>query len=82
MLFRSLVPSVHRPTPTDYNSFRSQPAPVASAVGTLARAMALTTVVIMCPLPIAAVVVGCYTAFALLHAYRSMRDPVPLAALT
>ena len=77
-----LVPSVHRPTPTDYNSFRSQPAPVASAVGTLARAMALTTVVIMCPLPIAAVVVGCYTAFALLHAYRSMRDPVPLAALT
>jgi hypothetical protein len=76
-----LVPSVRRPTPTDYNSFRSQPAPVSSAVGTLARAMALTTVVITCPLPIASAVVLAYTGFALVHAHRAMRDPVPLAAL-
>ncbi len=37
-----LVPSVRRPATTDFNSFRAQPAPVASAMGTLARSVLLT----------------------------------------
>lgn len=77
-----LVPSVRRPTPTDYNSFRSQPAPVASAMGTLARSMVLATAVLFLPLGVAAAIVVAYSLLALLHAHWAMRDPVPLAALT
>lgn len=77
-----LVPSVRRATPTDFNSFRSQPAPVASAIGTLSRSVVMTVVVLYTPLPIAAVIVLAYAALALLHAGRAMRDPVALAALT
>ena len=77
-----LVPSVRRPTPTDFNSFRAQPAPVASAMGTLARSVALTVLVLALPLPAATAAIAAYTAFALWHAWRIMRDPVALAALT
>jgi hypothetical protein len=77
-----LVPSVRRPANTDFNSFRAQPAPVASAMGTLARSVLLTVLVLALPLPVGAVLVGCYSAIALLHAHLSLRDPVALAALT
>ncbi len=77
-----LVPSVRRPTPTDFNSFRAQPAPVASAMGTLARSVALTVLVLALPLPAATAAIAAYTAFALWHAGRVVRDPVALAALT
>ncbi len=77
-----LVPSVRRPTPTDFNSFRAQPAPVASAMGTLSRSVGLTVVVLFVPLPVAVAAVAAYTAFALWHAGRVVRDPVALAALT
>lgn len=77
-----LVPSVRRPTPTDFNSFRAQPAPVASAMGTLARSVALTVLVLALPLPAAAACVAAYLALALWHAWRVLRDPVALAALT
>ncbi len=77
-----LVPSVARPAPTDFNSFRAQPAPVASAMGTLARSVALTVLVLALPLPAATAAIAAYTAFALWHAWRIMRDPVALAALT
>ncbi len=77
-----LVPSVRRPTSTDFNSFRSQPAPVASAIGTLSRAVALTVIVLYVPFPWSAAVVALYVAFAVAHAHRLLRDPVPLAALT
>lgn len=76
-----LVPSVTRPAATDYNSFRAQPAPVASAMGTLARSVALTTVVLAVPLPLATAIVLGYLAVAVTHATWSMRDPVALAAL-
>jgi hypothetical protein len=77
-----LVPSVSRPTPTDFNSFRAQPAPVASAMGTLARSVALTVLVLAVPLPAAVAAVAAYTALALWHAGRILRDPVALASLT
>jgi hypothetical protein len=76
-----LVPSVTRPTTTDFNSFRAQPAPVASAIGTLARSVVLTTVVLAVPLGVAAAVVLGYAAIALAHARWVLRDPVALAAL-
>ena len=76
-----LVPSTTRPTTTDFNSFRAQPAPVASAIGTLFRSVALTTVVLFAPLPLAAIVVLAYTAIAVTHARWVLRDPVALAAL-
>jgi hypothetical protein len=76
-----LVPSVRRPASTDYNSFRAQPAPVASAMGTLARSVLLTVAVLAVPLPTAFAIVAAYTALALLHARWSVRDPVALAAL-
>jgi hypothetical protein len=76
-----LVPSVRRPTPTDFNSFRAQPAPVASAMGTLARSVTLTAVVLAVPLPWAAAAVLGYLVVALLHARWALRDPVALAAL-
>ena len=76
-----LVPSAVRPTTTDFNSFRAQPAPVASAIGTLFRSIALTTVVLFAPLPVAAFVVVAYTAVAVTHARWVLRDPVALAAL-
>jgi hypothetical protein len=76
-----LVPSTTRPTTTDFNSFRAQPAPVASAIGTLFRSVALTTVVLFTPLPLSAAVVGLYVAVALAHARWVLRDPVALAAL-
>jgi hypothetical protein len=77
-----LVSSVRRPTPADFNSFRAQPAPVASASGTLARSVGLTVVVLATPVWIGALVVAGYTAFALVHARWVVRDPVALAALT
>ena len=77
-----LVPSVRRPNPTDFDSFRAQPAPVASAIGTLFRSVALTVIVLAVPLPWAVAVVTGYTALAVAHARWSMRDPVALAALT
>lgn len=76
-----LVPSVRRPTPTDFDSFRAQPAPVASAMGTLFRSVALTVAILAVPLPWAVVVVAAYAAVAGLHARWLLRDPVPLAAL-
>ena len=76
-----LVPSVRRPTPTDYDSFRAQPAPVASAMGTLSRSVLLTVAVLALSLPAAVALVTAYTALALGHARWSMRDPVALAAL-
>ena len=76
-----LVPSVSRPATTDFNSFRAQPAPVASAIGTLSRSVALTVVVLAVPLPAAAAVVVAYTALAMVHARWILRDPLELAAL-
>ena len=76
-----LVPSATRPTTTDFNSFRAQPAPVASAMGTLFRSVALTTVVLFAPLTVASIVVVLYTAVAIAHARWVLRDPVALAAL-
>lgn len=77
-----IVPSVRRPTPTDFDSFRAQPAPVASAMGTLTRSVAVTVAVLVLPLPAAAAVVAAYTALALVHARLVLRDPVALASLT
>jgi hypothetical protein len=76
-----LVPSVHRAAPADFDSFRAQPAPVASSIGTLARAVSLTLIVLAVPLLIGLAVVAAYTALALVHAHREMLDPVALAAL-
>jgi hypothetical protein len=76
-----LVPSVTRPTTTDFNSFRAQPAPVASAIGTLFRSVALTTVVLFTPPLLSATVVLLYVLIALAHARWVLRDPVALAAL-
>ena len=77
-----LVPSIRRATPTDFNSFRAQPAPVASAIGTLARAVALTVVVLYVPFPYSTLIVVLYVALAFVRANRFLQDPVPLAALT
>ena len=77
-----IVPSVRRPTPTDFDSFRAQPAPVASAMGSLTRSVAVTVAVLVLPLPAAAAVVAAYTALALVHARLVLRDPVALASLT
>ena len=76
-----LVPSVGRPAATDFNSFRAQPAPVASAMGTLGRSVALTAAVLATPLPVGVLIVAAYTAIALVHARWILRDPVALAAL-
>lgn len=76
-----LVPSVRRPTMTDFNSFRAQPAPVASAMGTLTRSVALTVGVLALPLPAGAALVAAYVAAAVVHARLTLRDPVALAAL-
>jgi hypothetical protein len=76
-----LVPSVSRPATTDFNSFRAQPAPVASALGTLTRSVAMTVIVLAVPLPAAVAAVAAYTGFALVHARWILRDPVQLAAL-
>ncbi len=76
-----IVPSVTRPVATDFNSFRAQPAPVASAIGTLTRSVVLTTVVLAVSLPVATAVVIGYTLLAVGHARWRMRDPVGLAAL-
>jgi hypothetical protein len=76
-----LVPSVRRPTPTDFDSFRAQPAPVSSAMGTLTRSVALTVAVLALPLWGGVMVVVGYAAFSFLHARRLMADPVDLAAL-
>jgi hypothetical protein len=51
-------------------------------MGTLARSVALTVLVLALPLPAAAAIVAAYLAFALWHAWRVLRDPVALAALT
>jgi hypothetical protein len=77
-----LFPSVHRPASTDFDSFRAQAAPVASAMGTLARAAALTIGILALPLWGAAAMVAAYTTIAMLHAHRELRDPVSLSALT
>jgi membrane protease YdiL (CAAX protease family) len=76
-----IVPSVTRPAATDFNSFRAQPAPVASAIGTLARSVVLTTIVLAVPLPLAVAVVLGYVLIAVAHARWALRDPVALAAL-
>jgi hypothetical protein len=51
-------------------------------MGTLGRSVALTVLVLALPLPAATAAIAAYTAFALWHAWRIMRDPVALAALT
>lgn len=76
-----LVPSVHRPAPTDFDSFRAQPAPVASSIGTLFRAVCLTMAVLTLPLWLGTVIVLAYCAVALVHARWELRDPVALASL-
>jgi len=76
-----LVPSVRRPATSDFNSFRAQPAPVASAMGTLTRSVLLTVAVLAVDLPVAVVIVAAYTLLALLHARGAVRDPVALASL-
>ena len=76
-----LFPSVRRPAAADFDSFRAQPAPVASSIGTLLRAVALTVAVLALPLAAGAVVVMAYSAIALLHSRWEMRDPVALASL-
>jgi hypothetical protein len=76
-----LVPSVSRPATTDFNSFRAQPAPVASAIGTLSRSVGMTVLVLAVPLPWAVLAVIAYLAIALVHARRILRDPLELAAL-
>ncbi len=77
-----LVPSVARPTPTDVSSLRAQPAPVASAVGALARSAVLAGLALLAPLPVAAAVVAGYVVVAAVHARWLLRDPVGLSALT
>jgi hypothetical protein len=76
-----LYPSVHRPAATDYDSFRAQAAPVASAMGALLRASVLTIGVLILPLWLASLLVIAYTALALMHSHRELRDPIALAAL-
>jgi len=76
-----LYPSVRRPAAADFDSFRAQPAPVASSIGTLLRAVALTVAVLALPLAAGAAIVGAYSAVALLHSRWEMRDPVALASL-
>ena len=76
-----LVPSVKRPVPTDFDSFRTQAAPVVSALGALSRASLLTIGVMTLPLIVSAPIVVLYTGVALTHTLRLLRDPVPLAAL-
>ncbi len=70
-----LVPSVRRPATTDFNSFRAQPAPVASAMGTLFRSVLLTVAVLAVPLPVAIAIVAAYTTVA--RPARSLGDPRP-----
>lgn len=77
-----LVPSVRRPTPTDFDSFRAQPAPVSSAMGTLGRSVLLTVAVLAVPLPWAVALVVAYAVVVGVHARSILRDPVALAALT
>ena len=76
-----LAPSIKRPMATDFDSFRAQAAPVVSAVGTLARAAALTVAVLTLPFWGALAIVGLYTAVAFTHGLRLLRDPVALAGL-
>ncbi|MCX6432746.1 MAG: hypothetical protein NTX29_08130, partial [Actinobacteria bacterium] len=76
-----LVPSVRRPATTDFDSFRAQPAPVASAIGTLSRSVGMTVLVLAVPLPWAFLAVAAYLAIAMLHARRILRDPLELASL-
>lgn len=77
-----LYPSVHRPASTDFDSFRAQPAPVASSIGTLTRAVVLTLAILTLPLGAGAAIVAAYAVVALIHARWEMRDPIALAALT
>ncbi len=77
-----LVPSVKRPATTDFNSFRAQPAPVASAIGTLSRSVGMTVLVLAVPLAWGILAVAAYLAIALVHARRILRDPLELAALS
>lgn len=77
-----LAPAAKRPTPTDFDSFRAQPAPVPSAMGTLARSVVLTLAILVVPLPAAVLITAAYVAFACGHARWYLRDPVALAALT
>lgn len=76
-----LVPSVKRPMSTDADSFRTQSAPVVSALGTFTRAFLVVSVVLAEPLWASALVGGVYTAVALVHTRRLLRDPLALAAL-
>ena len=77
-----LAPSIKRPMSTDFDSFRTQAAPVVSALGSLARATAIVVVVVYLPLWAGALAVAAYMAFAVLHARRLLVDPVALAALS
>jgi hypothetical protein len=76
-----LVPSVKRPMATDFDSFRTQAAPVVSAVGALGRAALLTVAVIAMPGWAAVALVTAYGLVAVVHAHRLLADPVPLASL-
>jgi hypothetical protein len=76
-----LVPSIKRPMATDFDSFRTQAAPVVSAVGTLGRSALLTVGVLARPGWIAVALVAGYTLIAVVHAHRLLADPVPLASL-
>jgi hypothetical protein len=76
-----LVPSIKRPMSTDFDSFRTQTAPVVSAMGTLARSSALTVGALVLPLWASLAVVALYAILAVVHSLRLLRDPVALAGL-
>ena len=76
-----LAPSVKRPMSMDADSFRTQAAPVVSAMGTFARAFLLVAVVLAVPLWAATLAVGAYLVLAMAHARALARDPLALAAL-
>jgi hypothetical protein len=76
-----LVPSIKRPMSTDFDSFRTQTAPVVSAMGTLARSSALTVGALVLPLWASLAVIALYAILAVVHSLRLLRDPVALAGL-
>jgi hypothetical protein len=66
---------------TDFDSFRTQTAPVVSAMGTLARSSALTVGALVLPLWASLAVIALYAILAVVHSLRLLRDPVALAGL-
>jgi hypothetical protein len=76
-----LAPSIKRPMATNADSFRTQSAPVVSALGTFTRSFGLVVVVLTAPLWVAGLVVGAYTLLAMSHSLRLLRDPLALSSL-